>query len=233
MSLKHGTLLRGFMQLELSTPKGLVSLSFYNGETPHKQFLSSDLPVSIPDSNPNTCISMKLLQDYHKLISSLIFHFFSVIARPYPYDSFITSDLQHWLCWGSDLEPNYWSISFISSLSLKTAIAALARLSETAHFEHITEGETEQKAILHHSLIRRGQTVLGEMSKQLYNLFQGYRWVRFRPARKQLLRNWGLYLKQMEAAGKNRGQVAAWKTGSLWHTGKAEGRWPYGPCCYG
>lgn len=178
---------------------------------------------------------MKLLQDYNELISSLIFLFlfFSLIVRPYLYDSFITSDLHHWLCWGSDLEPNYWSISFTSSLSLKAAIAALERLSETVHFEHIIEGKTEQKTILHHSPTWRGQTVLGEMPKQLNNLFWGYGWVWFRPARKQLLRNWGLNWEQMEAAGKNRGQVAAWKTGSLWHTGKAEGTWQYGPRCYG
>lgn len=161
------------------------------------------------------------------------FPFFSLIVRPYLYDSFITSDLQHWLCWGSDLEPNYWSISFTSSLLLEAATAALERPSETSDFEHITEGETEQKAILHHSPTWRGQTVLGEMPKQLYNLFQGYGWVWFRPARKQLLRNWGLYREQTEAAGKNRGQVAAWKTGSLWHMGKAEGRRQYGPRCCG
>jgi len=98
-----------FTQFGLSTPKGPCSLSYHDRETPHKQFLSHDLPVGIPGSNPNTCTSMKLLQDYHKPISSLIFVFllFSVIVRPYLYDNFITSDLQHWLCWGGDSEPNY------------------------------------------------------------------------------------------------------------------------------
>lgn len=158
---------------------------------------------------------MNLLPDYHELISNLIFifFFFSLLVRLYLFGSFIIGDLQHWLCLGGDLETNYWSILFISSLLLKAAWAALERMSETAHFEHVIEGE--QNVILHHVAKWRGQSALEEMPKQLHNLLQGYRWVRFRSVRKQLLRNWGLNWEQTEAAGKCGRQVAVHKAGLL------------------
>lgn len=158
---------------------------------------------------------MNLLPDYHELISNLIFifFFFSLLVRLYLFGSFIIGDLQHWLCLGDDLETNYWSILFISSLLLKAAWAALERMSETAHFEHVIEGE--QNVILHHVAKWRGQSALEEMPKQLHNLLQGYRWVQFRSVRKQLLRNRGLNWEQTEAAGKCGRQVAVHKAGLL------------------
>lgn len=175
---------------------------------------------------------MNLLPDYHELISNLIFifFFFSLLVRLYLFGSFIIGDLQHWLCLGGDLETNYWSILFISSLLLKAAWAALERMSETAHSEHVIEGETEQNVILHHVAKRRGQSAHEEMPKQLHNLLQGYRWVWFRSVRKQLLRNWGSTENRRRLQGSVGGRwlLVRQDRCSTWAKQKEDG-----PCCFG
>lgn len=134
---------------------------------------------------------MKLNQDCHELISSLIFLFLCLIVRPYPYDSFITSDLQQCLCWGSDLEPNYGSISFIFSLLLKAAVAALQRLPEIVYF--LTHSRRGDRAESHppSQANRKGLNCSWRGAETIVQFIARRVW--FRPAKRQLLRSWGLY----------------------------------------
>lgn len=147
---------------------------------------------------------MKLNQDCHELISSLIFLFLCLIVRPYPYDSFITSDLQHCLCWRSDLEPNYVSISFICSLLLKAAIAALERLPGTTNFlTHSRRGDRAES----HPPSQANEKGLNCCCRSAETIVQFIpRRVWFRPATRQLWRSWGLYWEQRQLE----------KTGARW-----------------
>lgn len=142
--------------LGLSSPKGTCGLSYHNRQVSSCSLVTFLLAFLTPIQTPVSPWNCFQITINSSLASFSFFLFFSSIVRPYPLGCFITGDLQHRLCLESDLEPNYPSISFTSSLLLNAAIAAPERMSEIAHFEHITEREIEQNAILHHSSKWRG-----------------------------------------------------------------------------